>query len=314
MNLKTVARRVLPDAAVPVLKRVLPKSVRRRLSTPARWAIGVYAGPSPLRLAPRPGVVNPVLTPGHVTDVPALFVADPFGVQRGGAWHLLFEVYHAELEHGQIATARSADLTRWEYGGVVLAEPFHLSYPYLVEWQGETFMVPECAESGQVRLYRAKRFPDRWDLAAVLLEGPVFLDSSLFRHGDRWWMLTETGAGGTSDTLRLYGSDRLDGGWSEHPDSPVVTGDPRAARPGGRVVRDGGRLLRFGQDCYPYYGARARAFEILELTPTRYRERPVEPPVLAGSGRRGDWNGAGMHHVDAHHLGDGHWLAFVDGQ
>lgn len=311
-DLRAVARRILPDAAVPVLKRVLPHGLRRRLSTPARWRIGIYGGPSPLDLEPLPGITNPVLTPAEVTDVPALFVADPFALQRDGVWHLLFEVYNGALERGQIASATSEDLTRWDYRGIVLDEPFHLSYPYLVEWQDHVYMVPESGQRGQVRLYRAAPFPSRWEFVDVLIEGPVHVDSSLFRHAGRWWMLSETGESGTPDTLRLYHSADLGAGWTEHPGSPVVRGDARSARPAGRVVRHNGRLLRFAQDCYPFYGARTRAFEIIELSQTSYRERALEPAVLAGSGE--GWNAAAMHHLDAHRLDDGRWMAFVDGE
>ena len=54
------------------------------------------------------------------------------------------------------------------------------------------------------------------------------------------------------------------------------------------------------------------AAEVIELTPTAYRDRELGPgPVLAGSGH--GWNGEGMHHIDAHALGLDRWIACVDG-
>ena len=38
---------------------------------------------------------------------------------------------------------------------IVLAEPFHLSYPYVFEWQGSHYMIPESGAAKSVRLYRA---------------------------------------------------------------------------------------------------------------------------------------------------------------
>jgi len=81
---------------------------------------------------------------------------------------------------------------RWDYQRSVLAEPFHLSYPHVFEWNSDFYMIPESYQAGAVRLYRAEEFPFRWGFVANLLEGPVFLDSSVFRHDGRWWMLTET--------------------------------------------------------------------------------------------------------------------------
>jgi hypothetical protein len=113
------------------------------------------------------------------------------------------------------------------------------------------------------------------------------------------------------DTLRLYYADELTGPWVEHPKSPLVKGDASNARPAGRALVCDGKVVRFAQNSVPYYGTDVRAFEVTELTTRTYRERAVGRPVL-GPGGSG-WNACGMHHVDAHVLGDGSWIASVDG-
>jgi hypothetical protein len=52
------------------------------------------------------------------------------------------------------------------------------------------------------------------------------------------------------------------------------------------------------------------AFEITTLTTTDYREMPVEKPLVSATGA--GWNSAAMHHIDAHRLPDGKWIAAVD--
>lgn len=272
-----------------------------------RWAIAIYAGDSPLRLAPLSGFTDPILTAAQVTDVPAEFVADPFLLRDGETWHLFFEVLNGRSGRGEIGLATSADGRHWEYRGIVLAEPFHLSYPHVFAWQGEIYMVPESIAAGQVLLYRASDFPARWEPAGVLIDGVRLADPSLLRRDGRWWLFGK----GARNTLRLYSAQELAGPWREHPQSPLVSGDPHRARPGGRIVEAGGRLLRFTQDGYPRYGSRVLAFEIKELTAERYREEAVPETVLEGSGA--GWNRDGMHHLDAHQVGEGEWLAAVDG-
>jgi hypothetical protein len=172
-------------------------------------------------------------------------------------------------------------------------------------------MIPETHQAGAVRLYQAREFPCRWEHVATLLEGPYLADASVFRHGGRWWMFADTSTDQRHDTLRLYHADDLRGPWREHPQSPLIQGDPCTARPAGRVVANG-RPVRFTQTCEPYYGTAVRAFEVTELTATEYDEREAVPgPILKPSGA--GWNACGMHHVDAHALGDGNWLACVDG-
>jgi hypothetical protein len=278
----------------------------------AVFSIGIFIGDSPLRLRPMPGFPNPILTHKNVTDVPAAFVADPFLLRVDKTWNLFFEVMNWKRTLGEIGLATSTDGVRWQYQQIVLAEPFHLSYPYVFEWEGEIYMIPETYQAGAVRLYRAEDFPRRWSFLGDLLTGPYLVDPSVFRFADRWWMFLDTSPAQNHDTLRLFHADHLTGPWVEHPRSPLITGDQYTARPAGRPLVVGGKVLRFTQTCLPYYGTQVRAFEVDELTPTGYHEHEVEEsPILKPSGE--GWNACGMHHVDAHLLEDGLWYAAVDG-
>src|SRR5262245_46202668 len=117
------------------------------------WSIGIYTGDSSFQLRARPN--NPVLTNTDVTDVQAEFVADPFMLHADGRWYMFFEVLDRETQLGVIALATSDDTVNWNYEQVVLAEPFHLSYPYVFEWQGERYMIPETLGASAVCLYKA---------------------------------------------------------------------------------------------------------------------------------------------------------------
>ena len=59
---------------------------------PQVWAIGIYTGESPLDLTSAQNISNPVLTRESVTDVSAVFVADPFMLRANHVWHMFFEV------------------------------------------------------------------------------------------------------------------------------------------------------------------------------------------------------------------------------
>ena len=278
---------------------------------PESWAIGLFCGPSPVALAPHPGVRNPVLTRRDVTDRAASFVADPFLQRVSDQWYMFFELKDYEREKGVIALARSDDSLVWSYEGVVLEEPYHLSYPYVFAAGGDHFMVPETLDAGAVRLYRATAFPTRWEHIADLVPGR-HADPSIFEADGTWWVFT-CSAPFRHDTLRLFGADCLSGPWREHPESPVRQNDPRRARPAGRVVRAGGDLFRFAQDCRPRYGTSVRAFEITVLSRHRYQEVELAGGPVLSPGPPG-WQGAGMHHVDALRCAAGGWLACVDGR
>ena len=273
------------------------------------WSIGIYTGDSPFQLR---GVGhNPVLRNTDVTDIQAEFVADPFMLHKDGRWYMFFEVLNRETQLGAIALATSDDGFNWTYEQVVLAEPFHLSYPYVFEWQGERYMIPETLGASALCLYKADEFPTRWSRQQKLIEG-VHADPSIVRYQDLWWMFTCT-MPYQHDVLRLYFARNLAGPWNEHPCSPLIVNDKSRARPAGRILQLDGHLVRFAQDCVPDYGTRVRAFEISNLTPGTYVEAEhQDSPILCASGR--GWNAMGMHHVDAHRQSDGTWIACVDGR
>ncbi len=273
------------------------------------WSIGIYTGDSPFEL--RPAADNPVLRHTDVTDTVAEFVADPFMLHHNGRWFMFFEVLNRETQRGVIALATSDDGFNWTYRRIVLEEPFHLSYPYVFEWQGQLYMIPETLGATAVCLYKADDFPTRWTLQHRLIEG-LHADPSIVRCGDLWWLFTCTQPYG-HDILRLYFARDLVGPWREHPRSPLITNDQSRARPAGRILQIDRRLVRFAQDCVPDYGTRVRAFEINELTRETYVEAEhSNSPVLSSSGD--GWNARGMHHVDAHKQNNGQWIACVDGR
>lgn len=277
------------------------------------WSIGMYEGPEPSILGPAKGISNPILTAQDVTDIDARFVADPFMVRHDNDWHLFFEVLNKKRNRGEIGHAVSNDLKSWAYTGIVLRKREHLSYPYVFSHEKAMYMIPECAKSGSVTLYRATQFPEKWEPVSALLTGSrrntPLLDPSVVFHEGHWYLFTYNRKG---KSLHLFVSGTLAGQWTEHPKSPVVAGCQRFARPGGRIVRHEGILLRFSQDGTPHYGSKSWAFRITELTPETYREEPAADAPVIGAGSEA-WNNAGMHTVDPHLTDDGRWIAMVDG-
>jgi hypothetical protein len=275
------------------------------------WEIGIVNGSSPLEWKADGEWRNPAVTWRQVTDVEADFVADPFMICRKGVWHLFFEAFRKDRRQGEIGLAVSTDLLGWQYQQIILRESFHLSYPYVFEWDGSTYMVPETLGADEIRLYKSYDFPRDWRLLCSLIPGR-HADPSIFRYEDRWWMFTcDTPYAHRS--LRLYGAARLEGPWEEHPRSPIVENDARFSRPAGRIVAYDGRLIRFAQDCSKQYGDQVWAFEITSLDQASYSERLASAIPIIGPGIQGHWRTSRMHHIDAHVNSAGGWIAGVDG-
>jgi hypothetical protein len=215
------------------------------------------------------------------------FYADPFLLHRDGADWLFFEDYRFAEEKGIISCVRLDESGRPAEPVAALARPYHLSYPFLFEWEGAVYMMPETKASGTIELYRAERFPDLWTLDRVLMSDVRAVDGTLLAHDGRFWLFTNMSRPGYSadDELYVFFADTPFGPWRPHPGNPVVS-DVCTARPGGALFRHEGRLLRPGQDCSLRYGGALNFNEVETLTETDYRERPVarvEPGWAAGN-------------------------------
>lgn len=278
------------------------------VATDDTWSVGIYRGGSPFAL--KPAGKNPVLTAAQITDVPADFVADPFIWYRDGKYALFVEILNRNNNQGDLAVAVSDDGENFSYKGLIIDEKWHLSYPYVFEWENQMYMMPESHEDKALHLYKATEYPTKWQRLHTLIRGKDFIDSTIFRHGDRWWILATTSK--NSDILRLYSSDQLTGEYREHPKSPVVTENPRLGRQGGNVLAHEGRLYRTAQDASVTYATHVRAVEITKLTPTEYEEHEMQIDPIVGPGGTG-WNQLAMHQVAVIGHPQGGFIAAVDG-
>lgn len=273
------------------------------------WSIGIFKGTTPFNLSSTKDISNPVLTAKDVVDIDAYYVADPFMVFDNGKYFMFFEVVNRKNNQGDIAYAESRNLRDWTYKKVVIDENFHLSFPYVFKWKNNYYLIPESNKDFSVRLYKATEFPKKWKYVGKLLSGYQYVDSSIFRYKDMWWMFVSVVG---DNVLNLYFSENLLNGWKPHPNNPIVKSNRNFSRPGGRVIKYKDKLFRLTQDDEPIYGLQVFAFEITELSKTSYMDKLVsEKPLVTKTGK--GWNAAGMHHVDLHKIGN-KWVAAVDGR
>jgi beta-xylosidase len=286
-----------------------------RLYRTTEWSIGIYRGSSPFDLSDPPDIHNPVMTAAQVTDVKAEFVADPFMIKEGTTWYMFFEVLNMLNGLGEIGMATSDDGYKWTYQSMVLREPFHLSYPLIFKWQDEFYMIPESGAANRIALYKAKKFPYGWEYAATILDGQ-FTDHVIFRHDDLWWLLSGSDPQ-ISHMLRLFYADHLPGPWQEHIKSPIFTNNTRTTRPAGGAMAGvalatENKIIRYAQDCSTSYGSKVNAFLINQLSKTEYSESAFAGNPILQPGQS-TWKMHGMHHINAHEIAPGQWLACVDG-
>ena len=203
--------------------------------------------------------------------------ADPFIVEKNNCYYVFIEEKILATGLGRIVC-----LTLDENGGlvsnqVVLERPYHLSYPFIFEYQNEIYMLPETASNRTLELYRCQHFPDQWQFVKTMMANIYAVDATLLEHGKKWWLFANVKEeGGSSlDSLHLfYADDPLADKWMAHPLNPVVR-DIRSARPAGRIFSLDGKLIRPSQDSSRRYGFALKFNRIDKLSEQEYEEKTV---------------------------------------
>jgi len=265
--------------------------LRERLKRNRVWSIGVYVKDADFNFHEDLGKPQFILdskkrrnSSKHVHTK-----ADPFLFPHGEYLYLFYES-QAVGEPGKIEAARTRDLKEFEPLGDILKEPFHLSFPFVFEYESQIYLLPESLSTNEVALYRFDDFPNGLVKDRVLLKG-AYKDSSLIHHQGMWYFFTTSSSG-----LELFYTDDIkDGHFIPHKQNPL-TEDPRYNQCGGSPIRFNGNLYRIAQDCSGEYGRNISILEIKELSRLTYNEEVVIDDYFK---LRDTWNARGGHHLSA---------------
>jgi hypothetical protein len=236
---------------------------------------------------------------------PDRYWADPFILPRDNHYYIFIEEKLYETGLGRIAC-----LTLDRTGGLlsnqtVLEQPYHLSYPFIFEYQGQTYMLPETGKNHTLGLYRCVHFPDQWIFVKNLMTDIYAVDATLLEYNGKWWLFANVKEqGGSSlDALHLFWADSpLSEKWTAHQSNPIVA-NIHTARPAGRILASDGKLIRPSQDSSRRYGYALNFNQITRLSETEYDETHLST-FLPPRGKRvlaiHTWNEAeGMTIIDA---------------
>ena len=210
------------------------------------------------------------------------YQADPWIVAHDGKRYVFCEEFDYAAYRGRLAVCELP----WRGGPpqAAIEEPFHLSYPQVFRHGDDMFCVPESAQAGAVRLYRAVGFPNRWEYVRTLIANFNAIDSTLVRFNGKWWLFCTGGEGphsGFNSHLYIWFADDLFGEWRQHAGNPVKI-DVRSSRPAGPFFSHQNQLYRPAQDCSRSYGGAISLNRIDTLTETEFGETVagvIRPPA-----------------------------------
>lgn len=203
------------------------------------------------------------------------FWADPFVLYRDGKYYIFVEEALYNPKKGFISVMTMDGQGNYGTPQTIIERPYHMSYPFLIHWEGEDYMIPETSQNQTIELYKCVEFPHKWEFQYNLMEGVKAVDTTLLFHEGKWWMfvnITENEGASTWDELFLFYADHpFSRSWTPHPQNPIVS-DTKSARPAGKIFIEDGKLYRPSQNCARRYGYGLKINRIIELNEQHYRE------------------------------------------
>lgn len=202
------------------------------------------------------------------------FLADPFVVSVNEKNYCFVEDYDYSLSRACISLYELNKRTATRYGEII-AEPFHMSFPYVFKYESNFYMVPETSENRDIRLYIAEEFPYKWKFFKTIFNDVSAADTIVFENNDLWWLFTNidpvNSGDHCSELFIYYSNSPLSENWTPHPKNPVIC-NSKIARNGG-ILYDQNLIYRVSQKKgFDLYGKSSNINRIIHLSTTDYSE------------------------------------------
>lgn len=211
-----------------------------------------------------------------IKNLPNHFFADPFVHTKDAKTICFVEDYNYIDKKGSIRAIELVDAKSYVILDTVIEEPFHMSFPYLFEYDDELYMVPETSENNAIRLYKCIEYPLKWQYQKNLMSDIKVVDTMIFKHEERWWLLCNGQRDNGLSLMAFYTDNPLSGDWVEHNANPLVF-DISKGRNGGVLYDRESNPIRVRQKSeFNQYGKSFSLAKIKELTINSFKEEEIK--------------------------------------
>ena len=206
------------------------------------------------------------------------FWADPHIISMDKNYFIFIEEYVYSKSKGHIALIKMDKEGNYDYLGKILEKDYHLSYPFVFQFENNFYMIPETESNNNIELYKCTDFPKKWEYHGEIMNNVNAVDTTIFNYNDKWWMFTgmkENLGSSNSDELFLFHSDNpLSNDWESHSNNPIIS-DVRQARPAGKIFSFKDDIYRPSQNSSKFYGYGISVNQINNITKNEYQETIV---------------------------------------
>lgn len=220
---------------------------------------------------------KPKLIYQHTLKNSASFNADCFGVLKDDKPFIFYEELNKKISKKASLKAISISNKEIKYYDIDLKTNCHLSYPYLFEESKKLFLIPESSEDKKISLFECRSFPEEWVKIRDLLEGENFIDPSLLKFNNKYWLFYTINSRIYDGDVHLHisYSDTLEGPYQQHPMNPVKI-SAKSSRPAGTIFFDQDQnIIRPSQNFTKTYGGSIIFNKIIRLSESEYLEEEL---------------------------------------
>lgn len=206
------------------------------------------------------------------------FWADPFIIFKDNVYYVFFEefVYGKNKAHiSFLIIKENGDYTKPKK---ILEKPYHLSYPFIFNYNKKYYMLPESGTNNTIDVYECSEFPEKWIFYKTLMKNITAWDSTLFYKDEKWWLFTSVtnyqNQKRENELFLFYSDNPISDKWISHPKNPIVS-NLKGFRSAGKIFEEDGRMLRPAQDCSVRYGYGIIFYQINIMNEKDYQEKEI---------------------------------------
>ena len=206
------------------------------------------------------------------------FWADPFVIERKNNFYIFIEEFLYTTNKGHISLITMDKLGNYSEPVKVLEKNYHMSYPFIIENDGNLYMIPETKQNKTIDLYKCIKFPNEWEYEMTLINNIEAVDTTIIFKNKKFWLFTNIAVNKGSSNLEelyIFFSDNLhSNNWAPHPKNPVIS-DIKKSRPAGKFFTHNNNLYRPSQNNTICYGYAMKINKVITLNEFDYVEEEV---------------------------------------
>lgn len=207
------------------------------------------------------------------------YLADPFVITYLNKTICFAEEFNYSSNKGRIIAYELIG-DSYQYLGIAIEEKFHLSFPYVFEFDNQIFMIPETSANKQIRLYKCKNYPLNWELYEVMIDKIEGVDTLLINRNKLWYLLTNKCSAGLKKNcseLHIFWNDNfMKGKWRPLKSPNPIIFNAEGGRNGG-IFKKESKLYRISQNHQTNnYGSSFNINEIKSISKETYKEEFIQ--------------------------------------